>query len=135
MPNPSITTDTGTLGFVLLEGAVEPLGEVVDDVSRPGVDGHAARKLGRKSEPFSVVSLLDVTNAAAAKTQVIAYLNQRGKVCTLVDDTLVSWANVLILEVRPFPVKRAIRIVGGLNVSNGGDGYLVRASWELRVLV
>lgn len=122
----------GSEDFITMEGTLNHLGEVVQDISRPGIDGHAARKLGRKAAEATVRTFRDVEDAAAAKARSLTYLNLRGSVVAVIDGLGNFWTNVLIQDVRVDPPQRTVNPVGGLEASPGK--FVVPATWTLRLL-
>lgn len=117
---PSITNGSTTYNLITLDGEAQPLGLMLEDVTRPGVNGHGFRELARHADPFAMVGWLDVNNNAACKTtfdaMVAAYA---GKIVTVVDDQAASHTNLVCLKVERVDSYRLITAVGGVSVSKG----------------
>lgn len=130
MPNPSIGSET----FKFLRGVPQPLGEAVETVRRPGLDGYDVRKLGKQADVAVMESAVDVADASAVATKKAAYKAIKGTVVTVVDETGNSTANVLVENYAVIGEKRMAQMIGGVNVSAGSSGYWLTARWFLREL-
>lgn len=94
-------------------------GQQVEVIQRPGVLGTALRRLGRRGEPFEVVSRVDTESIADGHTKFYEYSLLRGRspveviwddVHLLTHDTLFGVLSVQILR-----LKAISTAVGGLN--------------------
>ena len=117
---PSITNGTTTHPVIQFDGQVQPLGLQLEDVTRPGVDGHAYRRVARHGPPFELVAHLDVDDNAAAdatfRAMVAAY---QGRAVTVVDDMGTSHAGLMCLGVRRVDAFRVLSAVGGISAGKG----------------
>ena len=66
--------------FVTLRGQVQPLGQVIAEKSRPGVDGHAYRKEGLRAAVFDLLGVKDCESFAAARAGLEAINALRGEI-------------------------------------------------------
>lgn len=122
----------GGYSFITLEGGLNPgSGEQLEEITRPGVDGVAYRRIGRRGVPFRMQSLADVANAANAHSLILNYKALQGGLVTLVDETGQSWFNVMVLRVQCSQPKYVTGMSGGL--TGGQTGYLVSADWLLQM--
>lgn len=110
--------------WITLKGEGELLGMALEDVSRPGVKGHAYREDAKRAEPFWMTGSADYASLALAN---LAYADLKasvGKPATVLDDYGVTWLNLMLLRVdciRKIPVRNA---VGGL-LGGAGQALLV----------
>ncbi len=119
----------GSENFVSMTGPFNPIGQRVEVFSRPGTDGHEARRMGLKGPPFQVTTFVDVISAAAIKTKIGEYKDLQGTIVSVVDGHGNTWNNVLILQVDAVAVPRLVIAVGGINSpSLAGVG----ATWSLQ---
>jgi len=117
-----------SLGFVRADGAVNPSGPVMKDVSQPGVAGAAFLRDGYKGMPFRLTTMEAFANAANVATAQILYAQYRTRNVTFTDHNGNSWANLFVLNVTITDTKRITSGVGLLS----GMSYLVFAEWELQ---
>jgi hypothetical protein len=116
----SITDGTTSTNFITFKGQVQKLGMHLEDVTRPGVDGHAFRKESQKSATFQLEGRRDVDNNAAAGT-LFATLKStyQGKIVTVVDDMGTTHTNLVCLDVERVDSFTLLRAVGGVSTSKG----------------
>ena len=125
---PSIGSET----LVLLRGVMNPMGRTLEEITRPAVDGVSFRLEAKRSEPVSLVSLIDLADAAAAVTKLAAYQALIGTLVTVVDGHGQSHTNVMVRDVRPLEQRHSPMIVGGLNVSPAGAGIKLACQWTVQ---
>lgn len=119
---PSITaTSAGTSHqFITLKGDCQGIGSELVDISRPGVDGHAYRRVGKHGRPFQLDGHRDCQDNADAgslyEAMVAAY---RGQTVTVVDDLGRTQPNLVCLEVDRVESRRLLKAVGGITTSMG----------------
>ena len=86
---------------------------------RPGVDGTALRRLGRKGKPFPVRAVVDVPNLTAGRVAINAYQLLVGA-----DPVGITWEGqgsfaeayaVAALDLRPVDLHSVAAAVGGIN--------------------
>lgn len=117
----------GGLSVITLRGGINPgTGEQLQDITRPGVDGIAYRKVGKRGRPFTMESVVDVANAAAVTTAIANYKALQGTLVTVVENNGQTWTNVAVLNVRPAEPQKV------LTATTGSD-YLLRATWTLQM--
>lgn len=123
----------GARSFIDLRGAVEQFGETLQDITRPGQDGVAFRKVGERGPVFEMVSIVDTTNAAAAQALYEDYKGDQGSIVNITDDKAVSHSNYAVLDVRVASIKYTSMIVGDtVNVTSGDAAHLLTCVWTLR---
>jgi hypothetical protein len=120
----------GNLTFAVMRGHPVALGEVVEDISRPGEDGHAVRRLGRRGPPFQVETTVDLGSAVSAQEAAAAYASYKGSIVAMTDGTNCNWTKVLVLEVRA-TWQPAPTIAGGLNEDSA---WVLHATWDLQIV-
>lgn len=109
----------GDFQFISLSQPPQPVLERLEILARPGVNGVAIRKTGRRGEPFPLVSTVDHRSLQAAIDEIKKYAR-------LVDDDPVSvtWSGIgldamgikcQVLAVRPLRLSGLATAVGGLN--------------------
>jgi hypothetical protein len=64
----SLVVNATTFNWITLRGEVEPLGMVLEDVTRPGVNGHAYRQVGQRGQAFDDASGSPTTRASPRRT-------------------------------------------------------------------
>ncbi len=75
----------GSIEFLSLKGNPADLGEELEQITRPGIDGVVLRKLGKKPVPQLLRGIIDSSspsNATAAEANLLA-----------LQGTLVTWTN------------------------------------------
>lgn len=116
----------GNFDFLSLDGPPDLQQERVELIARVGVDGIAALKVGRRGQPFVLVSRRDTDDLRAAKQLLDDYKESIGG-----DAVSLTWADqecgkVLATNVRVLEMSALIGSTGGL--SSAGLGWLV-AEW------
>jgi len=116
-----------TLGFVKADGAVNPSGPTMKDISQPGVAGAAFLRDGYKGMPFRITTMAAFSSAGAVATAQILYAQYRTRNVTFADHNGNSWANLFVLNVT---ITNTQRITSGVGLLSGMS-YMVFAEWEL----
>lgn len=119
----------GSNNFVTLHGQIEPLGLQVESITRPGVDGHAFRRIGKRAEPSVLTGLLDVVDAAAVTAALAAYRATQGTIVTVVDGRGVTTNNVVVVMVKVIETRPVGVTSGGLNAT---PAFIIRSEWTLQ---
>ena len=125
---PTIADGVTTLTFIRLSRPAMPIGERVKDITRPNVDGHAFRKIGKRAPPSEFVSLVDVATLAGVQTVMQSYAAMQGAVVTVTDDLANVWADAVVLAVEVTEAAAVAGAVGGLNAPSVA---IVRARWTI----
>ncbi len=113
-----------------MTGTLEPAtGEGLQDISRPGVDGTAYRKTGKRASRSQITTLVDLGSSGGVDSEIAAYKALQGTLVTVVDAAGISWTNVAVLRVNVLPYKHTIQAVGGVN----GGSYLLRCQWVVQM--
>jgi hypothetical protein len=119
----------GAYSFLTLKGAVDPgVGEQLEDITRPGVDGMAYRCIGRKGRPFQMDSTVDVVILTPGFV-INGYQALQGTIVTIVDECGMTWTNYMVLSVEHRGTRRIRTVSGGLSIA---PAYLISASWILQ---
>jgi len=122
---PSISSDSQTFNFITLKGEMEPLGMVVEDVTRPGVNGHAYREDARRGDVFEMVGFADYTSHTLAESSYASMKARQGKLATVTDDRNTIAQNVMILSVEKVANRPIRGNIGGLTVAGSALALLV----------
>lgn len=121
---PSISNGSTTYSFITLKGEVQPIGLMLEDITRPGVNGHAFREQALHAVPFDLLGVRDVNDLNAVATTMSAMITAyQGKIVTVVDDMGTSHANLVCLRVERVSAQKLLAAVGG--VSSGKGALLV----------
>lgn len=125
------TIDDGstTYTFLTMQGQVNPLSERLEIITRPGVDGHAYRRLGSGATPFRLRTLVDVDDAAAITTTLAGYKAFVSKLVTVTDAHGNATTNVMVLDVRPVAEQSILTAVGFLSTT---ATKLLTVDWTLQ---
>src|SRR5688572_6639307 len=85
--------------FVSLNGPLDGIGEQLEDLSRPGFDGAALRKTGKRGEPFSLVGVRDFLTRDDAKAFIDALKALQGAIVSVIDGHGIEWTGLALLRV------------------------------------
>lgn len=118
----------GSLNFAIMQGVLQPTGETVEDITRPGIHGHAFRLHGKRNPPSMVRTFADAADAAAAELLMASYRAAIGTVVTVSDSRESSIENVIVLDCRIVSARYSPIVVGG----SGNSGIVVIADWTLQ---
>lgn len=121
----------GTIGsftFIEFRGAPDLAKQLLEVITRPGVDGVAYKKIAVQPPPFTVQTTAGVTSDAALVQLREDYLAAIGAVVDVIEPGLTAsqkLENIIIENVTPGQIKR---------VANATDNiiWLLRATWTLR---
>lgn len=120
----------GAYTMLTIKGGLGVKGEHVEVFARPGVNGHAAKKLGTRSRDFYLETWVDLTTADQRRVVYNAYRGMMGSLVTVVDDYGRTDSNVLVLDVWLLPDGKYVATpVGGVIEGN----YLLHCGWRLMV--
>lgn len=112
----------GAYTVIDVQGGINPgTGDQLEEITRPGVNGVAYRKLGKRGLPFQLRVLVDAANAAGARTKIINFKAMQGTSVTIVDNDGNSWPNAVALNVRHLRTQKIENAVGAVD---GGE-YLL----------
>ena len=107
----------------------EELGESYRDISPPWGDGHAFQEMGLKAEPGQALTMIDLMNAAACRSEFTTYKAMQGpSLITVVDDHGNTVYYVKVKRVWIVDQHKNENAVGGIN---GGD-YMLVCGWLLQ---
>jgi|GEM_PF-2287655 len=124
---PSLT-QVGTaveVQFIVFSGVLQPFGHTMRDITRPGVDGQAWRKEGRRAMASSFRAMRDSTNAAVeALKQQVADL--KSAIHTFKDEFGTDVGRVIVVDTKLIEDRRLGAATGGL--ANPSQRLL---TWEI----
>ena len=122
----------GKFEFLALYGRPDVLRQQIEIAVRPGVDGVAIWKTGRRGKPFTLRSAVDANSIGHAQQLFYQYAQLIGAdpvplvfadMASVNDDVLVA-----VLDVRPITIRAIAGGVGGLN----GPSYgWCECDWDL----
>jgi len=120
----------GSIELLTLSGAVNPgTGEQVEEITRPGVDGVAFRRIGKRGIPFRMQSVTDVSSSYNAQNHINACKALQGTVIDIEDATGRTWSNYIVLRAQPTNTQKVTGASGGLTSS---PAYLITIAWTLQ---
>lgn len=118
----------GTLNFIRMDWSRNLQGEAVRRLERPGGDGVALQKLGKRATPTRARTIVDVIDQAAIATLVSAANTYRGTIVTVVEDDGTSVSGVCVINCVKVQSRYVLTPVGGIN----GGNWLVTLDWVLQ---
>lgn len=113
MPGGSISGAT-THNFITLKGEIQSLAQVVGDISRPGVDGHAYRRDAKRGKLFEMIGLADFASQGDAVAAYIELCAMQGTLVDVIDDRGTAGDEIMLLEVEREALEPMRASVGGL---------------------
>lgn len=105
--------------FITLKGHIQPLAMMVQDVTRPGVDGQAYRQEAKRAEKFKLMGIVDCDDMAAAATLLGVMKGLQGSLVDMKDDYGIVKTNVMMLGVTKTDQIPLITAVGGISTNKG----------------
>lgn len=105
------------LQFLTLRGDVAERQEDLEAFSRGGVDGWGFRRLGKRGEPFELVSFVDMPSLEDAQAAYEDYLTRTAtNPVPLIKDGL-SWGTYMVKRVTLMPsgIRAVASFAGGIN--------------------
>ena len=130
MATPQITDGSTTVQFIDLSGNIPTPGQQVQVITRFGVAGAAARKLGVRGVEGRLRGVSDYASNAAAVAGIAAIKALQSKETTITDIHGNTYSNYLVVAAehsKPVQVKTP---VGGI----GGGAWLVYSAWAIQPL-
>ena len=123
----------GSETFITLEGSPPDDPSVqLQVITRPGVDGVSFRKLGTQPKPFVLKSYEDFSTQENARDAFKEYKALKGdSTVELVWHSVSEDYKVKVLEVMQESITAANKLLGGVNVADGSDGFVLIATWTL----
>lgn len=115
--------------MITMRGGPTPEAERIVDITRPGVDGAAYKKIGKRADRFEMMTMSGSNSAANAWGLVETYRNLVGTLVTLVDDHDVTWNNVAVHRIANPRVRKVATPAGGTT----GMTHAVFVRWEMQL--
>ena len=126
-----ITGYVGASTFLSLRGPIDVLGEVVEEVRRSGVDGHAYKKRGRRANATELRSISGAVSANAVEAAVDTYKGLQGTLCAVVLTTGTNFSAAVMVE--EFIHDRTQAITGYAGPALGfTPAFLIFGRWRIR---
>ena len=117
--------------FLRAEGVIEGAQQQLQMEDRPGVDGFLVWLMGKKGAPFQMQTQADFASRENALAAYAAACNAVGQ-----KRVLFRFGNnlgqVVVLGVSQLAIQPARTAIGGLNLSQGGNGFVLTLGWTLR---
>ena len=133
MPNP--VNRIAEHSFISMQGEATPPRRRLDVESRNGVDGVALWDTGKKGQPFTLTTFVDVADRDAGQDTFGEYLEliEGGLVSIMKADHghNIDGYQVAVLAVDVINLKTTENMIGGLNVADGEAGATLRCRWQL----
>src|SRR4051812_22950846 len=121
----TIVVGGATFNFITLRGEPEVVGVERQEVSRPGVNGHAYWEEGKRGRTFVMEGYLDYTTLVAAAIGFDAMKAKQGQIASSVsDDRDRPYNNVAILAVEKVAIRPIAGNIGG-KISTGNAQALL----------
>lgn len=117
----------GEQQFIRLDGDIDVKGETLVDITRPGADGSAYKKFGKRGKVTRLRGVADFASAAAADA---AHDTYKAMIATLVTikKNGINRVNYIVLDVRPERDPVVATAIGGLV----GGNHMVRSEWDVQ---
>jgi hypothetical protein len=131
MAVPLITHPTRTPhDFVALDGVIDLAGPIIEDLSRPNIDGVQIRKAAKRAKPSELISFRDYSSRDTAMAAMAEYKALRGEIVSIARPNgaggTQTTPNCAVLDVEAIDGRAAAKIVGGLST----DGkWVMRVRW------
>ncbi len=119
-------------GLFIVSGKINRIGEMLEDISRRGVDGHAFTALGLKARRSEITTERDFDSDLAANAALVIYKVLQGMAVTVVDENFITYDNVIVLGVDAVWTKKTGAMVGGWG-SVATNRTILRVQWVLQV--
>lgn len=122
MANPAISN----IAVLTMDGA-EPLNPLMryDEITRPGVDGHAYQAIGKRAPVVQVQTMHDADSVVTVRAAALALVGTLVTV-TLPDGGTVT--QVFVKDVAVVGIKKTLKAVGGITAGS----WMVRLAWALQ---
>jgi hypothetical protein len=122
VPNPSV----GGEEFVVMRGAYPhaPATRVID-ITRPRVNGHAFKELGKRGARVSLITERDSTNVGTLEATLRALI---GTQVTVVVPESQSFSGVQVHDVTILNAKKVATPIGGIQAGS----WYVTVQWDLQ---
>ena len=91
----------GSVEFLSLKGNPADLGEELEQITRPGIDGVVLRKLGKKPVPQLLRGIVDSSSPANATTAEASVLGLPGTLVTWTNEIDEDKDNVVVIRIVP----------------------------------
>lgn len=122
----TLIVDGATFAFITLRGEPEGVGLELQEVTRPGENGHAYWEMGKRGQVFVMEGMLDYTTLVAAAIGFDSMKAKQGKmVTTLTDDRNRPYNNVALLGVEKVSIRPIGANVGGVGPAGTSFALLV----------
>ena len=118
----------GSEQFISVVAEAADPAEMVEEITRPHVDGVALKRTGKRGVPFRVVAVRDVDTQANLEDSLAAYSAMQGTIVTVVNNQGISRQNVAVLRVPPAQIEDMGTAVGG--IEGTGWSYMVTQNFE-----
>lgn len=129
----------GPYGFITLHRTDDPRGgpllprEQCEPINRPGVDGTAILRTGRRSEPFQMRSFVDVASLAVVPTATQAYQSLIGTIVNVIwQDTDFAATYGVKFAVLDCVVARSGRLLARAGGAVAGSTAYMDLTWTLQ---
>jgi hypothetical protein len=113
----------GNYEFVAMDGSIGGYGNLVEEKSRPGIDGHDFRKLGKRGHRFTQNTKSTFNSETEAHSAADDYADMFGEI-TNIEKNGYSVPKVIVLNVST-DIKK-------LGMATDGSTHMVFATWELQ---
>ena len=119
----------GGITVITIKGGLTPPGESVEEITRPGHDGHAYKRFGERAPRAELTSIRDVDAVAGVAAHILACVALKGTLITVIDDVGVTMNNVMVIEVETVRSREVGTPVGGVTAGN----HLIAMRWLMQM--
>jgi hypothetical protein len=119
------STTQGAFDFISLKGQIAVTRQTVQEITRPGVDGHAYRLTGKRADPCELVGVRDFADYPSAQAGLESLRKCCGELVIVLDDFGNTYTDVMLLDVQVANRQPALSAVGGLTSPPTVDRALV----------
>ena len=120
----------GTETFAGWSGVIRPAEEVLQEITRPNIDGHDYRKLGERGPLSEIITTAIVADGETAKTTIEAYAALKTQIVEVEDQHESLWTSVMVLGIEIL-LSKAVAACAGTYAE--ATGVMIVARWTLQV--
>ena len=127
MADAKLTSASGThYTFIRLQGSdPEQKGDKLEEITRPGLDGHAFRAIGKRMKPLMLRGTVDVDKSSTTvEARMATYKGLEGTLLTFTSEAGDAYESLMLLQVTHINTMQLDTMVGGVGGANA-DTVLV----------
>lgn len=109
---PRIANSDISRDFISIAGVVNRPALVVEEITRPGIDGQAYRIIAKRGQPFAMRAVTDYDQKPDDLVEEI--MGMVGTMCEVEDDSFRSIDKLMFLQCRPIGFSPVVNAAGGV---------------------